>query len=138
MDPHARIDEYDSPVPTFSPEDARLRLERLIMRIDLSTFSIPTILEARLIECHPILAIIIQVDHRPNDPNIGYEKGLDTFKVTFTKSIDREVLRNANDRTLFCLIRKHLVDAYTHELDEHIIVDGQREFDPHKQDRWKV
>lgn len=135
MDPHARLDEYDVPVRPFTPEDARLRLERLIARFELRTFGIPTTMEARLVERHPVLVIIIEVDHRPSDPEIRYVKGLDTFKVTFTKRIDQYVLQRANDNTLFCLIRKHLVDAYTHELDEHILVDGRREFDPHKNDR---
>lgn len=119
----------------FTLEKARLRLERLIARFDISTFPIPTILTAIIQKDVVCLKIQLDVKPRPNDPSIHMVPG-DTMTVEGTREVYMTSLQEANDQPLFHLIRQHLLDTYVHEMDEHILVDGKRVFDPHENNRW--
>lgn len=111
--------------------DGVKRLKGLIDRIDVSSFPIPIRMSASRDERNIALVIHMEVRPRPLDTTIVVADGA-KMSVMFRRTIYVHSLKEATDDLLIGVIRRQLADCLAHELDEHILVDGKRTFDPHK------
>jgi hypothetical protein len=111
----------------FASITARTPTQKRLARIDLHSFPIHCRLETSLVPNGDEISLVMLTPDRDNQKA--------TVQLRFTVVIDASAL---DDDAFFTRIRSFVTEAVLHELDEHLIVDGERRWNPHRNDRFEI